>query len=75
MPVLLVTKLILKKSKSSQKSHRRSKNSEPCNPNFFHDKSELEVVLFQALVGGGKITLQNLPNFDEFKRILLLLKL
>jgi hypothetical protein len=46
MPLLLVTKLILKNSKSSQKSHRRSKNSDPCNPNFFHDKSELEVVGF-----------------------------
>jgi hypothetical protein len=46
MPVLLVTKLILKNSKSSQKSHRRTKNSDPCNPNFFHDKSNLEDVGF-----------------------------
>ncbi len=69
-----MTKLILKIQKSSQKSHRRS-NSEPCNPNFFHDKSKLELCFFkiiittlvQALVGGDEITLQNLPNFDEFK--------
>ncbi len=48
MSVLLVTKLILKNSKKyrGQKSHRRSKNSDPCNPNFFHDKSKLEVVVF-----------------------------
>jgi hypothetical protein len=55
---------------------------DPCNPNFFHDKSELEVErfliiktpLFQALVGGDGITLQNKSYCDEFKRILLQLK-
>ncbi len=54
-----------------------------CNPNFFLDKSELEVVRFlnqhnytvSGPGGGGDgITLQNLPNYDEFKRIFLLLK-
>ncbi len=46
---------------------------DPCNPNFFHDKSELEVVLFQALMGGDAgITLQNVPDYDEFKPLILL---
>ncbi len=43
LPVHLLTKLIYKKKqKSSQKSHR-SWTLDPCNPNFFHDKSEIEV--------------------------------
>ncbi len=31
--------------------------------------------LFQALVGGDGITLQNVPNYDEFKPLFLLPKL
>ena len=62
--------------KSIQKSHRKSQNLDPCNPNFFHDKSLLEVACFLnhhnytvsgSGGGGDEITLQNLPNYDEFK--------
>ncbi len=55
--------------KVAKKTHRTSWNVDPCNPNFLHDKSELEVVCFlnhfQDLVGGDGIPLQNGPNYDE----------
>ncbi len=55
---------------------------DPCNPNFFHDKSKLEVAWLlnhhsntvSGSGGGDDITLQNVPNYDEFKPLILVPK-
>jgi hypothetical protein len=63
-----------------QKSQRRSQNLDPCNPNFFmiNQNQRLCVFqiiitsLFQALMGGDGITLQNVLNYDDFKSLIFL---
>ncbi len=72
--MLLVTKLILKSQKSGQKSHGRSQNLDPCNPNFFHDKSKLEVAHFLNhhninFSGSGKGWRNYPPKKTKFWRI------
>ncbi len=55
---------------------------DPCNPNFFminpsqrlHVFEIIKTIQFQALAGGDGITLQNVPNYDEFKPLKLVPK-
>jgi hypothetical protein len=66
MPVLLVTKLILKKFKKVVKNLIEGVKIQTCNPNFCHDKSKLEDVGFlnhhNYTVSGSGGGLTKLPS-------------